>query len=410
MRTLMLAGALALMTGYNCRAQDLDLHPIRSVSIDDLDFSDLEALGHDIGAARMVLMGEQSHGDGQTFAAKSRVIRYLHERHGFDVLVFESGLGGLSLAQTAIDEGAAPSRTLRAAVLPVWSESDQVAPLLTYLDNVAASAPMTFAGFDMQETGHFAELMASKLASLPLRNANSAAAAARIAADLAAMNEHGPQGLADLDLERLERDRSLVLEGLTDPSLAEGPVWSQRVESLAAFLIFMRQMLSGPTPQIFNSRDQQMASNLEWLAKVRYPERKIIVWGATSHLIKNRAAIDPSTDEAHEMVPAGALLQKSLGDAAYVLAFTSGYGSVGSRLTGAATDIGEADPDTLEGEALRSDLPYAFSALTSSRQTSTSWMLGYQPMKAEWDRVVDGVFFIREMIPATYAAPPYEVR
>lgn len=36
------------------------------------DFSDLEAFRQSIGSSRVVLLGEQSHGDGTTFLAKRR--------------------------------------------------------------------------------------------------------------------------------------------------------------------------------------------------------------------------------------------------------------------------------------------------------------------------------------------------
>ncbi len=38
----------------------------------------------------MVLLGEQHHGDGATFQAKTRLVKYLHEQKGFNVLVWES--------------------------------------------------------------------------------------------------------------------------------------------------------------------------------------------------------------------------------------------------------------------------------------------------------------------------------
>ena len=41
--------------------------PIRSVAPDDDDFSDLQSLKQTFGTARIVMLGEQSHGDGTTF-------------------------------------------------------------------------------------------------------------------------------------------------------------------------------------------------------------------------------------------------------------------------------------------------------------------------------------------------------
>jgi len=45
-----------------------------------------------IGNSRIVVLGEESHGDGATFLAKVRLIKFLHQKMGFDVLAWEAGL------------------------------------------------------------------------------------------------------------------------------------------------------------------------------------------------------------------------------------------------------------------------------------------------------------------------------
>ena len=64
----------------------------RSIDPEDTNFDDLQPLKKLIGDARIVQLGEQSHGDGACFETKIRLIKFLHQEKGFDGLAFESGL------------------------------------------------------------------------------------------------------------------------------------------------------------------------------------------------------------------------------------------------------------------------------------------------------------------------------
>jgi len=84
---------LALRAEENERETWAKNHPVslKSISPDETDFEDPAAFGKAVGDARIVFLGEQTHGDGATFLVKTRLIKYLHEEKGFDVLAFESG-------------------------------------------------------------------------------------------------------------------------------------------------------------------------------------------------------------------------------------------------------------------------------------------------------------------------------
>jgi erythromycin esterase-like protein len=59
--------------------------------------------------ARIVFLGEEWHGSGATFQARNRVIRFLHERCGFNLLAFEGGLYDCRQAWEFLKEGKMPA-------------------------------------------------------------------------------------------------------------------------------------------------------------------------------------------------------------------------------------------------------------------------------------------------------------
>ena len=78
---------------------------VRSIDPADEDFSDLMPLVQVIGKARVVQLGEATHGDGSTFLAKGRLVRFLHQVMGFDVLAWESGIFDVRRVDTALRAG-----------------------------------------------------------------------------------------------------------------------------------------------------------------------------------------------------------------------------------------------------------------------------------------------------------------
>ena len=74
--------------GYNHTVQDhieektdLLAKIATAIEVNEVDFSFLDELLED---KRIVLLGEQLHDDGTTFEVKSMIIKYLHDKLGFN--------------------------------------------------------------------------------------------------------------------------------------------------------------------------------------------------------------------------------------------------------------------------------------------------------------------------------------
>jgi len=162
------------------------------------------------------------------------------------------------------------------------------------------------------------------------------------------------------------------------------------------------------TPQVFNRRDSVMAANLAWLGR-RDPARKIIVWGATSHLVRNRTGIEG--DPAPNMVPTGHLVAEQFKDQVYAIGFLAAEGEMGMARRGTKTPRAPVEPaDSSSLDGLWRDSGQALGFLDLRRiPKGGEWLaaplssrpLGYAPMKTVWPRHLDGFVFTRTMTPST---------
>ena len=159
----------------------LDGNAVKVATLDlAAPLDDLGPLKEILADARIVQLGEPTHGDGAAFEAKARLARFLHEEMGFEVLAFESGLYECDRANALLKSGKDGSAALDASVFGIWRVS-QVRPLFDYMAKEAKGAkPLSLAGFDCRASGGLAGGLLEAVASF-LEPAGGAAKAELVA-------------------------------------------------------------------------------------------------------------------------------------------------------------------------------------------------------------------------------------
>jgi erythromycin esterase len=435
---LAIVGTLAALTGMHLQQEERVASLRARVAHIDVageidDFSDLEAFGHAIGDSRVVLLGEASHGDGATLRLKSRLVRYLHKRKGFDVLAFESGLYDCLRAGEEIVRGGDPVEWGERSIAGVWARSAEVRPLLEYLgETVDGGRPLRLAGFDMRWTGDVStDLLVVELEDFLAATYPSVSASEdrvivsrnlrELATDAEAWRDRG-EAHHDEALAAIER-LAILLRGYASDGEEAGTrtdFWARNLASLAGLMRFVRALDPDDPASIREAapiRERTMADNLLWLVTRRFPDRKIIVWGATSHLSRNRDAI--AGPAGSSMVPMGQKLWDAIGERSYVAGFSSFEGRTGvprEVVDRKPRDVGVAPEGSLEDLLARAGADVGFVDLRGAAPGSVlasrleARPLGHAPLVADWHRVLDGLFFIRTMTPSTSADAARSVR
>jgi hypothetical protein len=280
--------------------------------------------------------------------------------------------------------------------------------------------PLELAGLDFQPAGTKARHMLDDLARFVAAQRDTAGTGAAIDALRGSwgllFGSERPRFRTLPDSARAAfREAALLLEGRAARdvkalgSLGEAAFWRQVLGSARGFAGFMWDMNpQKPEPAVFNRRDSVMAANLEWLAR-RHPDRKIIVWGATSHLVRNRQAIE--NDAAPGMIPAGHLAWKALGRDVYAIGFLAAEGEMGMARIGTAIPrrpIPAADSGTLDGLWRESGQALGFLDLRAIpaggewlREKLVARPMGYGSVRASWPEHLDAFIFTRRMTPST---------
>lgn len=400
---------------YSQRIEDYvksNTSPIAAIDPDSTDFTDLAPIGQAIGNARVVFLGEQDHGDAPTFLAKTRLIKYLHEKMGFDVLAFESDIHSLNYGWDHVDKNTDSIRLfIRSAVFGVWSGCDACRELLYHYIPATwqSGKPLTVSGFDNQiglfySYRHFVDTYDSILRHYELPITRSPG----YEKDLLPLIRvfFGPQPAKGDTIGYIRRDSTLrqIRQQLAG-NIGADDYWMLITDNLIQYNSQEKYKSNYYVNRAI--RDIQMAKNLDWLCKKKFPGHKIIVWAHNYHISKYNGHYPVDfLNSAHTMGD----VFTSMGDnekETYIMGFTSYEGEAG-MISQKQYTLPKLDKESYENWVGK-ELPYAFTDFRKYNREhadahdlfnlsgSVMGTFHHTWHKAEWNRVFDGVFFIRHM-------------
>ncbi|WP_336635653.1 erythromycin esterase family protein [Lysinibacillus fusiformis] len=394
--------------------------PASSKKIPSTKFEDLAMLKPLLHDKRIVFLGESSHGVAQFNLAKTRLIQFLHQEMGYNVLAFESGLGDVMNAQGKIDKQAA-LQTMKDAIFGVWWTKETL-PLFEYAKTTQATEkPLVLAGFDIQQQGAFTNgdwLQNPQLAQ-QFSDAEKQLAEWSSSKDLkgyqkektAIINVYKQvKSLVQTKEKELQKayPNELQIVKLMERTLADRiRLADEYVELTIQSNIEMEQNKYESFLTTMEWRDQAMMENLLWLAEEVYPTEKFIVWAHNDHIRKAQSDVMGSPYPVKLM---GERLPDIYKKYSYVLGLYMTSGET-------ANNMGETMPvlppikGSIEDIVSSANKPYTFIDLRNRQnERGNSWM--FEPrLSYSWGVIqeslvprdqYDGILLIDKVNKPTY--------
>ncbi|MBE8727866.1 erythromycin esterase family protein [Flavobacterium hungaricum] len=393
----------------------------------EINKNDYSFLDSKIKDNKIILLGEQSHGDGATFDEKTALIKYLHEKQRYNIIVFESGLYDQYKAFEEYSKKKTPISIFDQSTLDIWSDTQSFQNLLSYIDERAKQKDtIKILGFDNQEgllfSNHFMndliQLLENRKIEIP-KNSLTRIEKAFVYRDLTNIASNKKDSL------ELYQDYDLILHSLqkiSNPSFHE-KIMKQVFISKISDAGFDIMQLQKQKIAVQNPRDEQMAENLIFLSQM-YPDQKMICWGASYHFGKNineteytevtedylqqQSKLELKSTGFTDYIPGsgakllegalpmGGLLKNYFKDQIYSIAFSSYEGQYG-LVDGKVFPILTPPKNSIE-QQLVTEGHYKTFVEFDQRDPNSFYCsaFGNIPIKAKWSSIFDGILFLKK--------------
>lgn len=347
-------------------------------------------IGKAVADKRIVILGEAAHDEGKTFEYKTKLVQYLVEKEGFNLVALEGGgyfdfqyLNGNIPSDTALKV------SYFKAWYPFWSYAKQTKDLVTAFEEGRIKGY----GMENQPTGLTPKLLTYCKGLLDDDVSYSWAHLDSISLKVISHD-------TSINTNLVQELKSELIRIKTE--LKDRPIISHSIDNYIAYL---DQFSAGSTTyegqnKGINIRDKQMAINIiKYLDE--HPKDKIIIWTANFHGAKQIKEIEYGDPEDpllyNRLTLLGEYLYQKYNNSVYSLAYTS-HGTSGSWWKTESDTIPHYSGN-LEEQLYHKvdDIGFLdFTNESNKNQIFYSSMLGRDNKKGKWMKAFDGVFYIKD--------------
>ncbi len=440
-----------MFLSLNCNSQaetEIDWLKSNSQSLHSIDpkdenFEDLEFLIPILEGKNIIMLGEEAHSFAHTFAAKTRFVKFLHQRLGFNVLAFEINGFPLFEARQEIKKVSDKLSPIQTRLYPFWSQATSTQELFTYIEN---NTSIQVTGFDIQA---FAWSPIQAMDNM-LRKSNSEILSYKYydrflslfktyysqpintlkISEYALLNMFIDDILYESKLKNsLKQDDKIILKALENFKhhlrnriVNEATTYHMMgdlkpKDSLFGFLGDTRSMGT------INRRDEQMANNIKWLKEELYPKEKIIIWAASAHTMYDRHEMKKDLPKdfpfysrflyGYNYLNMGTHLKRIYNDKIYSIGFSPVSGTIDhstSRNYNSLQDV-LREPNSIEEKLMTIEGKYLYMNFTNNSTAipkalfnvdTKSNILGIMGLNGDISKFFDGILFMKDVKPITY--------
>jgi erythromycin esterase len=255
-------------------------------AVKDAELDPLKAV---IGNARVVGLGEGTHGTSEFFRMKSMIVSYLARNLGFTIFAIEANMPeAYKMNDYVLNGNGDPKQLLAGMYFWTWN-TQEVLDMVTWMRqfNASGQGKIEFLGFDMQYAG--------------VAMSNVGAFVARADPGLMGMVAANYANVAPVANQALGAASS---DQVSTAIQAAQAVWRQLVSNRASYVQqqspgdvdwaiqnaqIVVQAVTLPSASS-NYRDSQMALNVEWIA-TQNPNSRIVLWAHDYHISRQPSSM-----------------------------------------------------------------------------------------------------------------------